>query len=307
MSHRRNTKPLWMLQHCLDAADYRDQLMGSVVKHPDLPTERRIPYKSTKLPRDMVADLDPKPVQVHNVKFWKRRIKDASVSASLNELLEGFVERAKEDSNERVATVARVWHMDSPGEKFKELLKNKQYFEELFGLLRDSPNATAYFITDIVTLVNLEMTDETGRGHGAGAGVKVPLDAVVTGGAVSLVNVGAGAEYHIKREKGRSVTYEEEMIVFLGYRRVRLERVAGTRAKLVRKLWGEKHGYTARDGFDYWPEMEERPVEGNSEPFMSALTPRSEVDRQLGQEEAREEEEHARIVEALGFDVEVVG
>ncbi|OTA00463.1 hypothetical protein A9Z42_0003920 [Trichoderma parareesei] len=296
MPHAHETKPLWLIQPRLDAGVYRDTLIGSVVKYPDLPTERHIPYRpGARLPRDIVPGLDPKPVQVRNVKFWTRRIKDAGVSASLNEILEAFVDRAKEDSSEKMATVARIWHMDSPGEKFKELLKDKEYFEELFELLR-SNHDQGYFITDIVTLTNMEISDSTGRSSGVGAGVKVPVDPAFN------VNIGAGGHFQVIREKGYSAYYEEETIVFLGYRLVRLEKVEGKRAKLGRMFLGHKAGFTVRDGFDYWPELVERAVEGNAEPFLSAQTPGEET-KELGEEDA----EYEAIVEELGYDFEVVG
>lgn len=296
MPHAHETKPLWLIQPRLDAGAYRDKLIGSVVKYPDLPTERHIPYRNTKLPRDIVPDLDPKPIQVRNVKFWTRRIKDAGVSASLNEILEAFVDRAKEDSSEKLATVARIWHMDSPGEKFKELLKDKEYFEELFELLR-SNHDQGYFITDIVTLTNMEISDSTGRSSGVGAAVKVPVP-----DPSFNINVGAGGRFQVVREKGYSAYYEEETIVFLGYRLVRLEKVEGTRARLGRMFLGHKTGFTVRDGFDYWPELVERAVEGNAEPFLAAATPGEET-KELGEEEI----EYDQIVEELGFDFEVVG
>ncbi|KAK7416386.1 hypothetical protein QQZ08_012005 [Neonectria magnoliae] len=296
MSHSHlERKPLWLIQPRLDAGVYRDMLIGSVVKYPDLPTEKRIPYKSNKLPRELVSDLDPKPIQVHSVKFWQRRIKDARVSASVNEILEGFVERAKEDSSEKAATVARLWHMDSPGEKFGELLKNKQYFEELFDLLRDNHDQ-GYFITDIVTLVNLEVTNESGRSKGAGASAKVVVDPNTN------VRIGAGGHAKVVRETGYSASYDEETIVFLGYRLVRLEKVDSKRAKLGRVFLGQKHGYAVRDGFDYWPELVEKPVEGNAEPF---LGPRSEAEG--SREKSAEEQEWEAIVDELGFEPQVVG
>ncbi|KAL7795058.1 hypothetical protein V8C37DRAFT_375438 [Trichoderma ceciliae] len=296
MPHAHETKPLWLIQPRLDAGEYRDKLIGSVVKYPDLPTEHHIPYRNAKLPRDIVPDLDPKPVQVRNVKFWTRRIKDAGVLASLNEILEAFVDGAKEDTSEKMATVARIWHMDSPGEKFKELLKNKQYFEELFELLR-SNHDQGYFITDIVTLTNMEINDSTGRSSGVGAAVKVPVP-----DPSFNFNVGAGGRLQVVREKGYSAYYEEETIVFLGYRLVRLEKVEGTRAKLGRMFLGHKNGFTVRDGFDYWPELVERAVEGNAEPFLAAAAPGEET-----QEPGEEEIEYDEIVEELGFDFEVVG
>lgn len=325
-------KPLWLIQPRLDASQYRDTLIGSVVKYPDLPTERHVPYRSKQLARDIVPGLDPKPVQVRNVRFWQRRIRDATVSATLNDILEAFVERAKEDGTERTATVARIWHMDSPGEKFKELLKDKEYFEELFEMLRTSDDHQAYFVTDIVTLVNLEENDETGRSKGGGAKVNLPLE--VTAPGVQLGFSGGGeAKLQVKREKGFSGTYTEEVIVFLGYRRVRLEKVTGTRARLERMFLREMHGFTVRDGFDHWPEMMEKPHEGNVDQVMGPRTPTpgAELDRQLGEdpelppagrrEEGEEEdmekeeednvvdddEETRAIAKALGFDIQVVG
>lgn len=292
MAHHDN-KPLWLITPRLDASEYRDKLIGSVVKYPDLPLERHIPYKSTKLPLEMVSNLDPKPVQVRNARFWNRRIKDAGVEASLNELFEFFGERAKQESTERVATVARVWHMDSPGEKFKELLKNKQFFEELYDLLRSNHNV-GYFITDVVTLANMQVTEETGHSKGAGASVQVPIDQTL-----GLISAGGGAHAQVSREKGYSASYEDELIVFLGYRKVELEKVDGARAKLGRAFLGQKHGFAVRDGMDYWPKMEERPVPGNANEYLGDRTPGAEL--------SLEEREELMIVHELGFDVSIGG
>jgi hypothetical protein len=300
MSRGHDTKPLWLIQPRLNAADYRDKLMGSVVKYADLPTEVHIPYHSPT-PREIVPDLDPKPVQVRNVKFWTRRVKDAGVSASINEVVDFFLERAKEAESENVATVARVWHMDSPGEKFKELLKNKPFFEELFKLLRSNGDQ-AYFVTDIVTLANLEVKDEQSRSKGAGVQASIAVDPLGAGTGLG-VNVGAGVKAQVIREKGYSGCYEEETIVFLGYRLIRLEKVTGTRARFGRLILGQKHGFTVRDGLDYWPTMVERPVEGAAD-FMAAKTPSVEdVGKQLGEGV----DELDEIAKELGFDMEVVG
>ena len=309
-------KPLWLISPRLDASQYRDRLIGSVVKYPDLPTERHIPYKkTTALPRDIVPSLDPPPVQVRNVRFWQSRIQDVSVSATLNEILEVFGERAREDSTERTATVARLWHMDSPGEQFKELLKDKGYFDELFELLQTAEGHQAYFVTDIVTLVNLEETDKTARGRGGGANVDLPLGLKAPGVQVGF-SAAAGAKVNVRRERGHAGTYTDEVIVFLGYRRVRLERVLGRRGWLERTFLGESRGFTIRDGFDHWPEMTEKPVPGNARHPLGVRTPASEVDRQLGDVDVperpdggdvEEDEEMEAIVKELGFDVMVVG
>lgn len=292
-------KPLWLVQPRLDAGEYRDKLMGCVVKYPDLPVERRIPYHSGKLPRDMVPNLDPKPVQVRNVKFWTRRIQDASVSASVNEILEVFGERAKEESHKNVATVARVWHMDSPGEKFKELLKHKQYFDELFELLQDN-HGEGYFVTDIVTLINLEISDESSHKKGAGAGAQIPIDPSFG------IDIHARGRLQVVREQGYSACFEEESIVFLGYRKVVLEKVTGKRAALERMFLGQKHGLTIRDQQAYWPKdhfinMVERPVPGNVPQFMSPPTPQAE------EPTAVIEGELDAIETELGYYFEVVG
>lgn len=121
---------------------------------------------------------------------------------------------------------------------------NLRYFEELFELLRDN-HGEGYFVTDIVTLTNLETTDETTRKKGAGAGAQVPLDPSFG------VDVHAKGSFHVVREKGYSACYEEEAIVFLGYRRIKLEKVTGARARLERVFLGQKHGFTVRDGVSF--------------------------------------------------------
>lgn len=299
MSH--DTKPLWLVQPRLDAGEYRDKLIGSVVKYPNLPTERRIPYRHDKLPKEMVMDLDPKPVRMRNVAFWQNRMKDARVSASFNDIMNFFGERARANNSETVATVARIWHMDSPGEKFKALLQNTQYYDELFELLR-SNHGQGYFITDIVTVANLETTEWTERKNGAGAGAKVPLDPS-TG-----IDIGAEASFHVSHEKGSSITYDEEMIVFLGYRLIRLEKLTGARAKLRTMFKGQKYGFSVHDGSDYWPEIKDGPVEGQVETFLGAV-PASLAEDEEGPSNRRSTSSllDEAIVRELNFDVEVVG
>ncbi|OAQ67811.1 hypothetical protein VFPPC_04153 [Pochonia chlamydosporia 170] len=297
-------KPLWLVSPRLDAIEYREKLMGSVVKFPDLPIERRIPYRSPKLPKEIVPDLDPKPVQVQNVRFWERNIHDASLKTTVQDIINAFVDRAKEHSNENVATVARVWHMDSPGEKFKDLLRNKQYFDELFELLQ-SNHGVGYFISDIVTLVNLEETQIHGSSKAAGASVQVPVDPS-TG-----IKVGAGAKFGVLREKGHSACYEGESIVFMGYRKIELEKVTGARAKLRRMFQGPKHGVAIMDRHDYAPQLVEGPVPGTVGPFLGDVpkTPGEETtaaEREELERQAREENELGSamdaIAEELGFD-----
>ncbi|KHO00552.1 uncharacterized protein MAM_01330 [Metarhizium album ARSEF 1941] len=287
---RTDKKPLWLVSPRLGAAEYREKLMGSVVKYPDLPTERRIPYRSPKLPKEIVADLDPKPVQVYNVRFWEKNIHDASLKTTVQDIINAFVARAKEMSNDNLATIARVWHMDSPGEKFKDLLRNKAYFDELLELLQ-SNHGVGYFVTDIVTLVNLEETRTHGTSSAAGASVRVPVDPG-TG-----IKVGAGAKFGVVREKGHSASYEGESIVFMGYRKIELEKVDGARAKLRRFFQGPKHGVAIKDRHDYWPELVEGPVEGSVDPFLGKKdkeTPGEETDEMRA---TREEEERRALEE----------
>ncbi|OAA37844.1 hypothetical protein NOR_06921 [Metarhizium rileyi] len=300
-------KPLWLVSPRLGAVEYREKLMGSVVKFPDLPTERRIPYRSPKLPKELVADLDPKPVQVYNVRFWEKNIHDASLKTTVQDIINAFVARAKESSNVNVATVARVWHMDSPGEKFKDLLRNRAYFDELLELLQ-SNHGVGYFVSDIVTLVNLEETSTHGTSNTAGATVQVPVDPS-TG-----IKMGAGTQFGVIREKGHSACYDGESIVFMGYRKIELEKVDGARAKLRRMFQGPKHGVAVKDRHDYWPELVEGPVEGTIDPFLGKKdkeTPGEETAEMRAMREeqeirAQEENELSQmldaIVEELGID-----
>jgi len=130
--------------------------MGTVVKYPDIPTETYVPYKIEKLPKNIILKLNP-PTQVRNIEFWTHRIKDTKILSSVNKVLEEF----HESSNATTATTALLWHMDLPGEKFKELLKNMAYLEQVVDLLRNSKNHEGYFVTDIVTLVNYEVAIES--------------------------------------------------------------------------------------------------------------------------------------------------
>ncbi|KAG6027452.1 hypothetical protein E4U19_001987 [Claviceps sp. Clav32 group G5] len=295
MTQAERRKGLWLISPRLDASEYRDKLMGSVIKYPDVPTESRIPYRSTKFPKELVPDLDPKPIQVHNVRFWEKNIHDATLKATVSHIIDAFVDRAKERSTENMATIARVWHMDCPGEKFKDLLHHKQYFDELFELLQ-SNHGVGYFITDIVTFLNLEETQSHGSSNAAGASARVPLDPSMG------IYVGAGARVGVVREKGYSACYEGESIVFMGYRKIELVKVTGARAKLRRVFQGEKHGLAVMDRADHWPEMRDLPHEGDGgtiNNFMGGVTTPT---IELTEEERDQYEAYERIAEELGMD-----
>ncbi|KAK2603806.1 hypothetical protein QQS21_004008 [Conoideocrella luteorostrata] len=296
MTQADRRKGLWLVSPRLDAVTYRDKLIGSVVKYPELPIESRIPYRSPKLPKEIVEELDPNPVQVHNVQFWEKNIHDATLRATVQNIIDIFVDRAKESNSQNLATIARVWHMDSPGEKFKDLLGNKDYFNELFDLLQ-SNHGVGYFITDIVTFMNLEETQSHGSGTGAGASAQVPVDPS-TG-----ISVGGGAKFNVLREKGYSACYEGESIVFMGYRKIELVKVTGARAKIRRMLQGEKHGLAVMDRADHWPEMRDLPYEGTVSNFLGDRDQNSPTDLTSAEKERLERhEEFEKIAEELGLD-----
>ena len=75
-----DTKPLFHIYPYLDAGEYRNTLLGSVVKYPDIPTEGYAPYKAGKLPRQIVPGLDPRPIQVKNTKFLTHRVQDRAIT-----------------------------------------------------------------------------------------------------------------------------------------------------------------------------------------------------------------------------------
>ncbi|GAB0135217.1 hypothetical protein EsDP_00003563 [Epichloe bromicola] len=295
MTPAERRKGLWLIAPRLDASQYRDKLMGSVVKYPDWPTESRIPHRFSKPPKDLVTDLDPKPVQVHNVRFWERNIHDATLKATISSIIDAFVDRANSRSSEKLATIARVWHMDLPGEKFKDLLHNKQYFDELFELLQDN-HGVGYFVTDIVTFTNLEETQLHGSSMGAGASAKIPIDPS-TG-----ISVSGGAKVGVIREQGYSACYEEESIVFMGYRKIELVKVTGARAKLRRMFHGEKHGLAVMDRADHWPEMRDLPHEGTEGTINNFMGGRAFPTNELTEEERDQYETFEKIANELGMD-----
>lgn len=250
------SKPLCLISPRLDAGEYRDKLIGSVIKYPERPTDKRVPYHSKRNPRDIVADLDPKPVQVHNVEFWKRRITDDGLKATVNDIFDGFIEHARSVDSSHVATVARIWHMDSPEEKFKELLKDKDYFDEVYDLLQQN-GGSAYFVSDVVSLVNLESASSSHHSNGAGVEAKVPIDPS-TG-----IKIGGGVKAQVSRGQGKFMVYDEEVILFLGYRMVHLDKVDGLRARFKSSLLGgSKRTHEVRYGADYWPTLKDGPAGG---------------------------------------------
>ncbi|KAH7112264.1 hypothetical protein B0J13DRAFT_681992 [Dactylonectria estremocensis] len=281
------TKPLFQIHSPLDAAEYRDNLMGSVVKYPDIPTETYVPYKIEKLPKNIILKLNP-PTQVRNIEFWTHRIKDTKILSSVNEVLEEF----HESSNATMATTALLWHMDLPGEKFKELLKNTAYLEQVVDLLRNSKNHEGYFVTDIVTLVNYEVAIESRNSQ--------------TNSVTELVGtkVGASIQHQAFSQYWYSGCYEGEIIVFLGYHRVKLKKIDGAMETLRRLFLGQNHSLKVRYGFDLWPQTIEAPIERGMEISLGDTSGRNTT---VKKQRVPLPDDHAEIVRELGFDVEIVG
>ncbi|KAH7113529.1 hypothetical protein EDB81DRAFT_670055 [Dactylonectria macrodidyma] len=287
------TKPLFLVHPPLDAAEYRDNLMGSVVKYPDMPTETYVPYKIEKLPKNIILQLNP-PTQVRNIKFWAHRIKDAKVLSSVNEVLERF----HGSSNAAVAATALLWHMDLPGQKFKELLKNKAYLEQVVDLLRNSKNHEGYFVTDIVTLVNYEVAIESRNSETNSVTEKVFLNPPLG------VEIGASIQHQVSSKYWYSGCYEGETIVFLGYHCIKLKKMDGAMATLGRLFLGHNYGLKVRYGFDAGPQTIGGPVEGCME---MSLGDTSDKNTTVKEQRVPLPDDHAEIVRELGSDVETVG
>jgi hypothetical protein len=288
--HSDHTKPLFLIQPRLDAAEYRDKFIGSAVKYPKRPTEVYAPYEPKVLPKDLVARLDPKPVVIHDVSFFSNRISDKSIQASFNGILEGFAKSAKQTLNHNVATHARLWHMDFPGRKFEALLENETYYNELYDMINE--NGKLYFVTDIVTLVNLTVINEVSSEAGAGAGVKVPVDPSIG------IDVRAGGQILHGKAAGSSGTYEGEMIVLMGYREVWLEKVKGLRAKFNRSLGSPRRGFTVKDA-EMRPRINETPAEGDTDVMLG------DENASKDSKEGSPTQDYHTITKELGFDVEI--
>ncbi|KAH8659672.1 hypothetical protein BGZ61DRAFT_370112 [Ilyonectria robusta] len=288
-----HTKPLYQVHPPLDAVEYRDNLMGSVVKYPDMPTERYVPYKIEKLPKNIILKLNP-PTQVRNIKFWTHRIKDTKVLSSVNEVLERF----HEGSNATMVTKALLWHMDLPGEKFKELLKQRAYLEQVVDLLRNSKNHEGYFVTDIVTLVNYEAAVESRNSRTNSVTEQVLVNPSLG------VEVGASIQHRVSSKYWYSGCYEGETIMFIGYHCVKLKKMDGAMAKLGRLFLGQNHGLKVRYGFDLWPQTIGGPAERGMEIHLDDTSGRNIT---VKEQRVPLPDDHAEIVRALGFDVEIVG
>ncbi|KAF5127213.1 hypothetical protein E5D57_008141 [Metarhizium anisopliae] len=273
----------------LDAAEYRNALIGSVVKYPDLPIEGYMPYKASKQPRQIVRSLDPQPIQVKDMKFLTHRMKDACAIS----LLDGYLEESQ-GVGAKGRTEARLWHMDSPGKKFQELLKNKAYFKQLIKLLQHCRGYEAYFITDIITLVpGASVPDKPRDDRGQEIKNRLPLPHELD------------TQNHIQGMKHAPPYFEGETILFLGYSRIRLEKPSGVLAKLTRAFLGETRGIIVRDESDYWPQSTQRPSKENINTSLDDASQRA-ADR-VGDRSVGVSGNHTETARKLGFDIEIVG
>jgi hypothetical protein len=291
VTSQHDTVLLKVIYPRLDAEEYRDRLIGSVVKYPDMPTERYIPSKSTEPAIQIIPTIDPKPFQIRNIGFLTQRIEDVDISSMVNDILEGF----SGSSNTNAATLARVWHMDSPDKNFEKLLKNKAYFKQLFNMLRSSQDEEGYFITDILTLVDI--TEQY-------LGLDDRYSAVLASSSPSLrTQIEPFGKQYVVRENKCSGYAEGELVIFLGYRRVRLEKVHSFMAMVRRIFQGQGCGYTARLDSNYQPRVVQTPTKDIDARSDGKSTWKAEGKAQL----VAGSNEHTEIVRELGFDVKIVG
>ncbi|UNI16731.1 hypothetical protein JDV02_003142 [Purpureocillium takamizusanense] len=284
---RHETKPLFHIYPYLDAGEYRNTLLGSVVKYPDIPTEGYAPYKAGKQPRQIIPGLDPTPIQVKNIKFLTHKIQDSDISSSLDDYLTGFFQ----NPNSVVRTAARLWHMESAAENLQKLLQKRTYTRQLIKLLQNSHNQEGYFVTDIVTL--FDAAEDTYRSPATMA--QLTID-------VSARQPRTTGQCHVQTAEHCPVYYGGETIVFLGYRRVRLEKSDGIIAKLARLFLGQGQGLRVTDKSDYWPDTIGRPAKSSVETPLDDSGDSNEAGDSLPRPNA-----YIKIARELGFDVEVVG
>lgn len=282
-----HTKPLFQIHPPLDTAEYRDNLIGSIVKYPDIPTETYVSYKIEKLPKNIILKLNPS-TQVRNIEFWTHRIKKTKGLSSVNKIFERF----HESSNTTIATTALLQHIDLPGKKFKKLLQNTAYLEQLFDLLKNSKNHKGYFITDIITLVNYKVTIESQN--------------LQTNSIIKQVGseISTSIQHQVSSQYWYSRYYKGELIVFLRYYRIKLKKIDGTIATLRRLFLGQNYSLKVRHGFDFWPQKIDSPAERGMEISLGDTSGRNKI---IKKQRVQLPDSHIEIVRKLGFDIEIVG
>jgi hypothetical protein len=246
-----------------------------------------MPYKSCQQPRQIVRSLDPRPTQVNGINYLTNTI-DTVASSLLDDYLKEF-----QGAGAKGRTLTRLWHMDSPGQKFQELLKNKAYFKQLIKLLQHCRDYEGYFITDVITLVpGASVPDESPDESGQEINNQLPLPHK------------HDTQNHTQ-EADAPRYFKGETILFLGYNRIRLQKPPSVLAKLMRAFLGEMHGIVARDESDYWPQSIERVPKENINTFLGDVSQKA-ADI-VGYQSVGVSDNHAEIIRKLGFDVEIVG
>jgi hypothetical protein len=217
-------------------------------------------------------------------------MKDTNSSSLLDAYLGGFAQGVGGEGR----TEALLWHMDSPHKRLQKLLKNEAYFKQLVKLLQNCRGYEAYFITDIITLIQAaNISDELHDGTVQGISNLLPLP----------------HELHTHNRtqelKHESQYVEGETILFLGYSRIRLERSSRVFAKLARVFLGKRHGVTVRDESDYWPQEVQRPATENVNTFLGSAS--EGTTDMVGGQSVPALDEHTAMAGELGFYVEIIG
>ena len=180
-------------------------------------------HSAPLLPPDgpRLTPIDPQlykePFVAHNVAKLKEKAHDERAKAQISRLVDTFFGHRHSEVESRSTLGYRRFNISYPENQFRKLLKNNDYEVGAKTLLQK--HQPLYIVCDIITCLDMELTESVGGKSEAGGAATVPAGEAVgiPSNILDITGEGGAKRTHSNSLHG---TYDGQVIIACGYRQV---------------------------------------------------------------------------------------
>ncbi|XDG09950.1 hypothetical protein ABKA04_009565 [Annulohypoxylon sp. FPYF3050] len=196
-------------------AKYTHQLLGRVVVDKSRPLDSYGPDIKDDL-KEVVDNLYEEPVEFKDVNTILNASNDKDVKASVAKLLNVYITSQSEDQREVTAPVFRRYYMTRIEQKFKALMANSNYAQEVSTLWEGQHESRSLaLVTGLLTCQDHKIDIHQSKKSTYGAQLEVPSEAL--GGLPPGIGPRLGGGANANNRATSSAVANGEMVVAVAY------------------------------------------------------------------------------------------
>lgn len=217
-----------LLENPIRASD-KESLLCRVVSSPHAPSMRFAPHLSPEREahnsNDIIPNLLPEPQTYTKQKDTLMQSNKGEIAAALSKLFR--VNFSASETVEKTLDSAKIkqYTLENVSIHFGTLMKNAEYAEDVYQLLRESYPRQAYLVTGFLTATDSVWTSKITQNADSAAKVTVPVGEMVTPGLLpvsDLVDISGDVAKSASLGYTREKTAAEEEIIAISYFAVKL-------------------------------------------------------------------------------------